>query len=61
MHQELNKIENPSQYIPNDTNKFNYQLTYELYSNYYNTNYKSIISDLFYVIILISSLKKLRK
>ena len=48
MHQELNKIENPSQYIPNDTNKYNYQLTFELYSNYYNTNFKSIISDLFY-------------
>jgi ubiquitin C-terminal hydrolase len=48
MHQELNKIENPTQYIPNDTIKFNYQLTFEMYLNYYNTNYKSIISDLFY-------------
>ena len=48
MHQELNKIENPSQYIPNDLIKFNYQLTFEMYNNYYNANYKSIISELFY-------------
>ena len=48
MHQELNKIENPSQYIPNNAVKYNFQLTFELYLNYFNANYKSIISDLFY-------------
>ena len=48
MHHELNKVENPGKYIPNDSVKFNYQLTYEMYFNYYNSNFKSIISDLFY-------------
>ena len=48
MHQELNKIESPCQYIANNSVKFNYQLSFELYINYYNTNYKSIISELFY-------------
>ena len=48
MHHELNKVENPSQYISNNSMKFNYQLVFELYMNYYNTNFKSIISELFY-------------
>ena len=48
MHQELNKIENPNQYIQNNTIKFNYQLSFEMFSNYFHNNFKSIISELFY-------------
>ena len=50
MHHELNKIENPIQYIPNNSIKYNYQLVFEMFSNYFNTNYKSIISELFYAL-----------
>ena len=48
IHQELNKIENINHYLVNDKIKFNYQLCFENYYNYYKSNYKSIISDIFY-------------
>ena len=48
LHHELNKIENPSQYIRNNAIKFNYKLSFEMYLNYFNANFKSIISELFY-------------
>ena len=48
MHHELNKIENPNQYLSNNSIKYNYQLSFEMYTNYFNTNFKSIISELFY-------------
>ena len=48
MHHELNKIENPIQFIPNNLIKYNYQLVFEMFTNYFNTNFKSIISELFY-------------
>jgi ubiquitin C-terminal hydrolase len=48
VHQELNKIENINHYLVNDKIKFNYQLCFENYYNYYKSNYKSIISDIFY-------------
>ena len=48
MHQELNKNENPSQYILNSSIKFNYHLSFEMYYHYFNNNFKSIISELFY-------------
>ena len=48
IHQELNKIENSSQYLSDDKKKFNYQLTFEKFYNFFKSNYKSIISDIFY-------------
>ena len=48
IHQELNKIENSNQYLSDDKNKFNYQLTFDKFYNFFKSNYKSIISDIFY-------------
>ena len=48
IHQELNKIEKINHYMPNETNKYNYQLCYEKFYNYFKSNYKSLISDIFY-------------
>ena len=48
-HKELNKIESPKNYTPpNDSSKYNYQLMHENFMHYFNTNHKSIISELFF-------------
>ena len=48
IHQELNKIGKTSEYRPNNKIKFNYQLIFENYFNFFKGNYKSIISEIFY-------------
>ena len=48
IHQELNKIGKLSEYRPNNKIKFNYQLIFENYFNFFKSNYKSIISEIFY-------------
>ena len=48
IHQELNRIETTNQYIKEEKDKFNYQLCFEKFYNFYKSNYKSIISDIFY-------------
>ena len=48
VHKEMNTIENINTYIINHKIKFNYQLCFETYYNYFKSNYKSIISDVFY-------------
>ena len=48
LHQELNKVENISQFSVNEKIKYNYKLCYEKYYNYFKNNFKSVISDVFY-------------
>ena len=48
LHKEMNTIENINTYVINNKIRFNYQLCFETFYNYYKSNYKSIISDVFY-------------
>ena len=48
LHKELNTAEKGNNINPNNINQYDYQSSFNAFSNYFTNNYRSVISDTFY-------------